>query len=90
MPERIECDYDRCLLVGDHPNFLEIEANRCQIFDGIADVLVFGAVRRSDRILPPITRSADVTTSLEANESTIGMITCEYIQGAELSWSSTD
>jgi hypothetical protein len=26
MPERIECVYYRCLLVGDHPNFLEIEA----------------------------------------------------------------
>jgi hypothetical protein len=32
---------------------------------------------------------AAVTTSLEANESAVGMITAS-IQGAELSWSSTD
>ena len=33
--------------------------------------------RRPDRILPPITRSAAVTTSLEAGELAVGMITCE-------------
>jgi hypothetical protein len=60
MPERIECVDDRCLLVADHPHFLEIDAERHQIFRNVADVV------RPDRILLPITRSAAVTTSLEA------------------------
>src|SRR6516164_4367496 len=43
MPERIERIYDRCLLVADHPYFLEIDADRRQIFRNVADVLVLGA-----------------------------------------------
>jgi thioredoxin reductase (NADPH) len=43
MPERIECVDDRSLLVADHPHFLEIDAERRQIFRNIADVLVLGA-----------------------------------------------
>jgi hypothetical protein len=43
MPERIECVDDRSLLVADHPHFLEIDAERSQIFRNIADVLVLGA-----------------------------------------------
>src|SRR5215813_3630619 len=38
---------------------------------------MFWSLVRPDRILPPITRSAAVTTSLEADEWAIGMITCE-------------
>src|SRR5262249_24605297 len=70
MPQRIECIDDRSLLIADHPHFLEIDADRRQIFRDIADVLV-----RPDRILPPITRSAAVTTSLGADESAVGIIT---------------
>src|SRR5262245_59002158 len=36
---------------------------------------MFWSLVRPDRILPPITRSAAVTTSLEADESAVGMIT---------------
>jgi hypothetical protein len=43
MPERIECVDDRCLLVANHPYFLETDAERRQIFRDIADVLVLGA-----------------------------------------------
>src|SRR2546430_3937333 len=43
MPERIECVDDRSLLVADHPHFLEIDAERRQIFRNIAYVLVLGA-----------------------------------------------
>src|SRR5438034_11752689 len=43
MPERIECVDDRSLLVAEHPHFLEIDAERRQIFRNIADVLVLGA-----------------------------------------------
>ena len=50
MPERIECIDDRSLLIADHPHFLEIDADRRQIFRDIADLLVLGA---ADRILPP-------------------------------------
>jgi len=42
-PERIECIDDRSLLVANHPHFLEIDADRRQIFRDIADVLVLGA-----------------------------------------------
>ena len=38
---------------------------------------MFWSLVRPDRILPPITRSAAVTTSLEADESAVGMIICE-------------
>src|SRR6516225_6707080 len=38
---------------------------------------MFWSLVRPDRILPPITRSAAVTTSLEAGELAVGMITCE-------------
>jgi hypothetical protein len=38
---------------------------------------MFWSLVRPDRILLPITRSAAVTTSLEADESAVGMITCE-------------
>src|SRR5262245_16457128 len=31
-PERIECVDDRSLLIADHPHFLEIDADRRQIF----------------------------------------------------------
>jgi hypothetical protein len=71
MPQRIKCVDDRSLLVADHPHFLEIDADRRQIS---RDVLV---LVRSDRILPPIARSAAVTTSLDAEEFAAGMITCE-------------
>src|SRR6516164_3955066 len=36
---------------------------------------MFWSLVRPDKILPPITRSAAVTTSLEADESAVGMIT---------------
>src|SRR6516164_3007891 len=38
---------------------------------------MFWSLVRPDRILPPITRSAAVTTSLGADESAVGMITCQ-------------
>jgi hypothetical protein len=71
MPERIECIDNRSLLIADHSHFLEINAERRQIFRNVADVLVLGA---AGQILLPITRSAAVTTSLEADESAVGMI----------------
>src|SRR5262249_13559438 len=37
---------------------------------------MFWSLVRPDRILPPITRSAAVTTSLEAGELAVVMITC--------------
>src|SRR5262245_63505280 len=40
---------------------------------------MFWSLVRPDRILPPITRSAAVTTSLEADELAVGMITCEDV-----------
>jgi hypothetical protein len=43
MPERVERVDDRSLLVADHPHFLEINAERREIFCNIADVLVLGA-----------------------------------------------
>ena len=43
MPQRIECVDDRALLIADHPHFLEIDADRPQIFRNVADVLVPGA-----------------------------------------------
>src|SRR6516165_9448891 len=46
MPQRIECVDDRALLIADHPHFLEIDADRPQIFRNIADVLVLGAARQ--------------------------------------------
>jgi hypothetical protein len=72
MPERIEGVDDRCLLVADHSHFREIDGSRRQIFRDIADDLV-----RPDRSLPPITRSAAATTSSDADEFAVGMITCE-------------
>ena len=42
MPQRIECVDDRALLIADHPHFLEIDADRRQIFRNVADVLVPG------------------------------------------------
>ena len=45
-PELVECVDDHCLLVADHPHFLEIDADRRQIFRDIADVLVLGAARQ--------------------------------------------
>jgi hypothetical protein len=38
---------------------------------------IFWSLVRPDRILPPITRSAAVTTSLEAGELAVGMSSCE-------------
>ncbi len=78
MPERIECIDDRFLLIADHPHFLEIDADRGQTFRDIADVLWSWV--RPDRTLLPITRSAAVTTSLEADELAVDMITCESAQ----------
>ena len=46
MPQRIECVDDRALLIADHPHFLEIDADRRQIFRDMADVLVLGAARQ--------------------------------------------
>src|SRR5262245_52691546 len=43
MPQRVERVDDRSLLVADHPHFLEINAERREIFCNIADVLVLGA-----------------------------------------------
>jgi hypothetical protein len=43
MPEGIECVDDRSLFVADHPHFLEIDAERRQVFRNVADVLVLGA-----------------------------------------------
>ena len=62
MPQRIECVDDRALLIADHPHFLEIDADRRQIFRNVPDLV------RPDRILLPITSSATVTASLEADE----------------------
>jgi hypothetical protein len=45
VPERIDCVDDRSLLIADHPHFLEIDAERRQIFRDVADVLVLGAAR---------------------------------------------
>src|SRR5215510_9749175 len=42
---------------------------------------MFWSLVRPDRILPPITRSAAATNSLEADESATGMITCEMFKG---------
>src|SRR2546430_5409410 len=41
---------------------------------------MFWSLVRPDRILLPITRSAAVTTSLEADELVVDMITCESAQ----------
>src|SRR5215510_11687128 len=49
---------------------------------------MFWSLVRPDKILLPITRSAAVTTSLEADELAVGMITCEMFKGQE-SWNST-
>jgi hypothetical protein len=43
MPERIQCVDDRSLLVADHPDLLEVDADGGQILRDIADVLVLGA-----------------------------------------------
>ena len=45
-PELVERVDDRSLLIADHPHFLEIDADRRQIFGDIADVLVLGAARQ--------------------------------------------
>ena len=60
--------YRRC---NRYPYFLEIDAERRQILRDIANVLVLGA---AGQILLPITRSAAVTASLEADELAVGMI----------------
>src|SRR5262245_20683200 len=49
---------------------------------------MFWSLVRPDKILLPITRSAAVSTSLEADELALGMITCEMFKGQD-SWSST-
>src|SRR5262249_2379172 len=49
---------------------------------------MFWSLVRPDKILLPITRSAAVTASLEADELAVGMITCEMSKGQD-SWSST-
>src|SRR5262249_7315458 len=49
---------------------------------------MFWSLVRPDKILLPITRSAAVTTSLEADELAVGMITCEMFKGRD-PWSST-
>src|SRR5262249_3596631 len=49
---------------------------------------MFWSLVRPDKILLPITRSAAVTTSLEADELAVGMITCEMCKGQD-SWSFT-
>ena len=71
MPQRIECVDDRSLLVGDHPHFLEINAECGEIFCDIADVLVLGATEQGS--LPPTIKSAAVTTSLGGGELAVGM-----------------
>jgi hypothetical protein len=38
-PPRID---DRCLLIADHPRFLELDVDRRQVFCDIADILVLG------------------------------------------------
>ena len=43
----------------------------------------FWSLVRPDRILLPITRSAAVTVSLEADELAVGMITCEMFKGQD-------
>src|SRR6516164_5889935 len=42
---------------------------------------MFWSLVRPDKILLPITRSAAVATSLAADESAVGMITCEMFKG---------
>src|SRR5262245_4146032 len=42
---------------------------------------MFWSSVRPDKILPPIPKSAAVTTSLEADELAVGMITCEMFKG---------
>jgi len=49
---------------------------------------MFWSLVRPDKILLPITRSAAVTTFLEADELAVGTITCEMFKGQD-SWSST-
>ena len=74
-PERIECVDDRFLVIADDPHFSEIDADRRQVFRDIVDCS--WSLVRPDKILPPITRSAAVATSLEGDEWAVGMITCE-------------
>src|SRR5215510_10338158 len=47
---------------------------------------MFWSLVRPDRILQPITRSAAVTTSLEADESAVGMITSLVPHGTLGGW----
>ena len=40
--QRVERGDDRGLVVGDHPHFLEVDADRGEVFGDVADVLVLG------------------------------------------------
>src|SRR5262245_622478 len=51
---------------------------------------MFWSLVRPDKILLPITRSAAVATSLEADELGVGMITCEMFKGQDSRSSTPD
>jgi hypothetical protein len=74
--ERVD---DRSLFLADHPHFVEIDADRIPGYKPM-----FWSLVRPDRILPPITKSAAVTTTLEASELAVSMIT--WVRGASIEW----
>ena len=45
--QRVERLDDRGLVVGDHPHFLQVDADRGEIIGDVADVLVLGAARQN-------------------------------------------
>ena len=61
MPQRIQRGDDVGLVVGDDPDFLEVDADIGQVFGDETDVLVLGP---ADRISSPMTRMPAVTISL--------------------------
>ena len=65
MLERVD---DRSLFLADHPHFVEIDADRIPGYKPM-----FWSLVRPDRILPPITKSAAVITSLEAGGLAVGI-----------------
>ena len=82
MPERLECVHDRSPLIADYRTSLRSIPTAVR-YSAIQPM--FWSLVRPDKILLPITRSAAVTTSLEADESSVGMITCEMFKEQE-SW----
>jgi hypothetical protein len=69
-----------CLLVANYPYFLEIDAERGQIFRDIADVLVLGAAGQ-DLAADYQERGRD--NLFGSGELGVDMITCESAQKLE-------